>query len=201
MEQLDAAAWTNLICKAQTGSRPDLELLLMRAQEVAYRFSVLVCGGVDEADDVMQAALIKTYRYVATIRKPAKFRAWLYRTVRNACLINRRKRVDEPVSMMSLDQWGRIEGADSGAMDPACDPEARAIKSGLRKRLWRALHMVQRPYRVVIVLRDVESLSTRDVAEVLGISEVNVKTRLRRGHIRLRAAFEQLAKYSVSQLG
>jgi RNA polymerase sigma-70 factor, ECF subfamily len=199
MEQLDAAAWTGLIRKAQAGSRPDLEVLLMRAQEVAYRFSVLVCGGVDEADDVMQAALIKTYRYVATIRKPEKFRAWLYRTVRNACLINRRKRVDEPVSIMSLDQWGRIDSGDAGVLDPACDPEARAIRNRLRRRLWRALHMVQRPYRVVIVLRDVESLSTRDVAEVLGISEDNVKTRLRRGHLRLREAFEHLAEPSPTR--
>jgi RNA polymerase sigma-70 factor (ECF subfamily) len=196
MEQLDAAGWAELIRKAQTGSRPDLELLLMRAQEVAYRFSVLVCGGVDEADDVMQAALIKTYRYVATIRKPAKFRAWLSRTVRNACLINRRKRVDEPASLMSVDQWGRIDGGDSGAMDPVCDPEARAIKSGLRTRLFRALQVLRRPYRVVVVFREIESLSTREVAEVLGISEVNVKTRLRRGHLMLRDAFGPLGDQS-----
>jgi RNA polymerase sigma-70 factor, ECF subfamily len=194
MEQLDAAGWANLIREAQTGSRPALERLLMRAQEVAYRFSVLVCGGVDDADDVMQAALIKTYRYVATIRKPTKFRAWLYRTVRNACLINRRKRAGEPASMMSLDQWGRIDGDDSGAIDPSGDPEARAIEVGVRMRLWQALRALTRPYRLVIVLRDIESLSTREVADVLGISEDNVKTRLRRGHMKLRDALGQLGE-------
>ena len=64
----------------------------MRAQEVAYRFSLLVCGRPDDADDAMQEALLKTYRFAARIREPEAFRAWLYRTVRNACLINRRKR-------------------------------------------------------------------------------------------------------------
>ena len=57
----------------------------MKAQEVAYRFSLLVCGRADDADDAMQEALLKTYRYAARIREPEAFRAWLYRTVRNAC--------------------------------------------------------------------------------------------------------------------
>jgi RNA polymerase sigma-70 factor (ECF subfamily) len=73
-----------------------METLLMRSQEVAYRFGVLVCGRTDEADDVMQEALLKTYRHVTRIRQPDAFRAWLYRTVRNACLMRRRTRVDEP---------------------------------------------------------------------------------------------------------
>ena len=53
----------------------------MRAQEVAYRFSLLVCGHADDAEDVMQEALLKTYRYVGRIREPEAFRTWLYRTV------------------------------------------------------------------------------------------------------------------------
>jgi hypothetical protein len=54
MERLDAAGWAELIRETQTGSRPALERLPMRAQEVAYRFSELVCGGVDEADDAFE---------------------------------------------------------------------------------------------------------------------------------------------------
>ncbi len=53
----------------------------MRAQEVAFRFSLLVCGHAEDAEDVMQDALLKTYRYVGRIRDPEAFRTWLYRTV------------------------------------------------------------------------------------------------------------------------
>ena len=68
-----------------------LERLLMKAQEVAYRFSHTVCGGPSDAEDVMQDALVKTFRYVKRIRDPHAFRTWLYRTVRNACLMKRRR--------------------------------------------------------------------------------------------------------------
>ena len=51
----------------------------MRAQEAAYRFSLLVCGGADDADDAMQEALLKTFRYATRIREPEAFRTWLYR--------------------------------------------------------------------------------------------------------------------------
>ena len=165
----------------------------MRAQEVAYRFSLLVCGRPDDADDAMQEALLKTYRYAARIREPEAFRAWLYRTVRNACLIHRRKRTHEPEYFVPLDDGagdgdGRERQVD--AVDPAHGPEEQAITASLRSRLARSLAAVPRPYRVVVVLREIEGLSTREVADVLGISEANVKTRLHRARLLLREQLE-----------
>lgn len=157
----------------------------MRAQEVAYRFSMTVCGGGDDAEDVMQEALIKTYRHVGRIRAPEAFRPWLYRTVRNACLMRRRRRVDEPRHLLSLDdvvptaQGPRPVDAPSRGRDP----EALVVNDRLRRRLRRALRSLPRPYRVVVFLREMEGLSTRDVAGILGVSEANVKTRLHRARM------------------
>jgi RNA polymerase sigma-70 factor (ECF subfamily) len=190
----EGATYADLVRSVQAGDERAMETLLMRAQEVAYRFSLLVCGRPDDADDAMQEALLKTYRYAARIREPEAFRAWLYRTVRNACLIGRRKKANEPDHFVSLDDDGSGNGArherQVDAVDPSSDPEDQAINASLRSRLRRSLSAIPRPYRVVVVLREIEGLSTREVAEVMGISEANVKTRLHRARLLLRELLE-----------
>jgi RNA polymerase sigma-70 factor (ECF subfamily) len=188
------STYASLVRAVQRGDDGAMETLLMRAQEVAYRFSLLVCGRPEEADDAMQEALLKTFRHVARIREPEAFRAWLYRTVRNACLLGRRKRVNEPAHMLSLHEpVGDPEGNERllDVADPGRGPEDEAINSALRDRLSAALRRLPRPYRVVVFLREIEGLSTREVAKVIGISEPNVKTRLHRARVMLREGLEE----------
>jgi RNA polymerase sigma-70 factor, ECF subfamily len=190
-EDADYAA---LLRAAQEGSPQAMERLLMRAQEVAYRFSQHVCGHADDADDAMQEALLKTYRYAARIREPEAFRTWLYRTVKNACLIGRRRRVQEPVHMLSLDDLvPSLDGEHRPieAVDPGRRPDEQAINAALRRRLQNALAALPGPYRLVVFLREMEGLSTRQVAKVTGISEANVKTRLHRARLMLRQELDK----------
>ena len=181
--------YPSLVRSAAAGDADALNRLLMRAQEVAWRFSTTVCGPGGDAEDAMQEALIKTYRYVGQIREPAAFRPWLYRTVRNACLMGRRKKVGEPTRLQSLDELlpGHDGLAGPDTPDPGKNPEQLADNAGLRRRLRRALGRLPPPYRAVVFLREMEGLSTRDAAHVLGISEDNVKTRLHRARLQLQA--------------
>lgn len=186
------AEYARLVRAAAGGDRAAMEGLLLRAQEVAFRFSLLVCGHAEDAEDVMQDALLKTYRHVSQIRDPLAFRTWLYRTVRNACLVKRRRRVGEPSRMEPMEppadrpgSGGALEVADAGKR-----PDELAIDRWLNQRLNAALQALAPMYRVIVVLREIEGLSTREVAEVLGISEANVKTRLHRARTMLRAQLE-----------
>jgi RNA polymerase sigma-70 factor (ECF subfamily) len=182
-----------LVEAAASGDAAAMERLLMRAQEVAWRFSVSVCGHADDAEDAMQEALIKTYRHAGQIRDPEAFRPWLYRTVRNACLMNRRKKVHEPARLESLDV--AMPGSDDSPRreppDPGKNPEQLAGNKGLRRQLRKALLTLPGPYRMIVFLREMEGLSTREVAAVMGISEDNVKTRLHRARVALQAAMEE----------
>lgn len=185
--------YADLVRSVAAGDANALERLLMRAQEMAWRFSTSVCGHADDSEDAMQEALIKTYRYVARIHEPRAFKTWLYRTVRNACLMSRRKRAGEPARLRSLDdvvpgpgQPMRIDTADPGK-----NPEQLADIAALRRRLRKALRTLPPPYRAVVFLREMEGLSTREVAEVMGMSEDNVKTRLHRARFHLQAALNE----------
>lgn len=189
---MDSTDYARLLADAQSGDERALERLLMRAQEVAYRFSRTVCGaGAADAEDAMQEALVKVYRYASRIREPGAFRAWLYRTVKNACLIHRRRRAHAPTHLLSLDEL--VPGAElSEPRDKGRGPEQLAIDAAMRRRLQHALAELPASYRTVVFLRDVEGLSTREVAQVVGISEDNVKTRLHRARLQLRKSLEDL---------
>jgi RNA polymerase sigma-70 factor, ECF subfamily len=185
-----AADYEALVRDAATGSRQAMERLLMRAQAVAFRFSLLVCGQPDDAEDVMQEALLKTYRYVSRIDRPEAFRAWLFRTVRNACLLKRRRHVDEPGHVESLDsateRGSATEGSRIDVADGAKRPDEAAINRWLGRRLRQALASLAPVDRMIVLMREMEGLSTREVAEVTRMSEANVKTRLHRARTRLR---------------
>ena len=165
----------------------------MKAQEVAYRFSRTVCGGPSDAEDVMQDALLKTFRYVGRIRDPHAFRTWLYRTVRNACLMKRRRRAGQPERVLSLDDLVPAGDPAPMAHDVAGhtpDPEAMAVNAALRRRLETALRALPPSYRAIVFLREMEGLSTREVAAITGHSEANVKQRLHRARLMLRRHLE-----------
>ena len=195
-ERVAKDEYSDLVRAAAAGDARALDRLLMRAQEVAWRFSTSVCGHADDAEDAMQEALIKTFRYVSRIREPEAFRPWLYRTVRHACLMGRRKKAGEPTRLQSLDEV--LPGPDGrirpDAPHPGKNPEQLADNAGLRRRLRKALSALPGPYRAIVVLREIEGLSTREVATVMGMSEDNVKTRLHRARVQLQAHLGRSAK-------
>lgn len=183
--------YAGLVRRAAAGDAAAMEQLLMKAQEAAYRFSLIVCGHPEDAEDVMQDALIKTFRHVGGIQDPEAFRTWLYRTVRNACLMKRRRRVHEPASHVPLDAAAAPgqSAHDVAGVDRA--PDQLLIDTWLGARLRQALATLDPAMRSIVVLREIEGLSTREVAQILKLSEANVKTRLHRARVRLR---EQLSR-------
>jgi RNA polymerase sigma-70 factor, ECF subfamily len=188
------AEYASLVSAAAAGRPHAMERLLMRAQEVAYRFSLLVCGHAEDAEDVMQEALLKTYQHVKQIADPAAFRTWLYSTVRNACLMKRRRRVGEPAAFVALEEQRGPDGRNTQAAmqiaDAAPPADARLIADASDRRLRAALQALPPAYRAILVLRDIEELTTREVAAITGYSEANVKQRVHRARLMLRRHLE-----------
>jgi RNA polymerase sigma-70 factor (ECF subfamily) len=136
---------------------------------------------------------LQTYRHVRGIDEPEAFRTWLFTTVRNACLMKRRRRVGEPAEFVSIHHGTtttRGTGVTLDVPDTSRPMDQRLIDTWMGGRLRDALKKLPPSYRMIVVMREMEGLSTKEVALVTGISEANVKTRLRRARLMLRRHLE-----------
>jgi RNA polymerase sigma-70 factor (ECF subfamily) len=149
----------------------------------------------EEARDLTQETLLQAFRNIAGFRGEADLRTWLYRIAvnqaRNRWRWWKRKRRDRTVS---LDAPVGGEGSaplSAGLTDESArDPEQQALARERERALRAALSTLSRPYREVIVLRDIEGLSYEEVAQALDVNIGTVKSRLSRGRDELRRRLE-----------
>lgn len=164
-------------------------------QHRIFQYTWLMCGQREDAEEVAQDTLLKIFESFDQLQDPERVKAWVFRIAKNYCLMKRRKSVFAPDREYSLDELLPSAGdvprafqvADSGEL-----PEDRLLRSELGSKLEDALRELPDLYRSVVLLRDVEGLSTAETAEVLDLSEDVVKQRLHRGRLALR---KSLAAY------
>ncbi len=155
------------------------------------RYSWMMCGQQEDAEEVAQEALLKIFENFAQLREPERMRPWIFQIAKNACLMKRRKSVFAPERELSLDEFlpssnGDGEHRHIEIADWSRLPEDELLNSELRETLQRAIAELPETYRAVVLLRDVEELSTDDTAQILDLSVDVVKTRLHRGRLAIR---------------
>ena len=166
-------------------------------QSKIFQYTWMMCGQREDAEEVAQDTLLKVFESFDQLREPEHVKAWVFRIARNYCLMKRRRSVFAPDREVSLDEL--LPGADSNGIavsDRVPDsrelPEQRLLRAELNAELETAMQDLPANYRSVVLLRDVEGLSTTEAAEVLELSEDVVKQRLHRGRLALR---KRLAGY------
>jgi RNA polymerase sigma-70 factor (ECF subfamily) len=161
------------------GGEPALfEVLMRRHNRRLYRAARAILGDADEAEDVMQQAYLDAFLHLGQFEGRSRFSTWLTRIAVHEALARRRRRAVEEKAM-PVD--ARLAGLRSRH-----DPEREAHAEELRRLLEHALDALPARYRCAFVLREVEGLSTAEVAECLGVSEEVVRTRLHRAKRMLR---------------
>ncbi len=176
--------------------RPEaVERALALLQNTVYSFSMKVCGHPQDAEDTMQDVLVKLLPYLPRFDSPQALSVWLYKVARNRCLMNRRGAKNARNKHVSLDelmptQYELRELVES--KDP--NPETNVLRDESSRRVREAVLKVAPLYRMVLVLHDMEGLSTADVARVTGLTEGTVRVRLHRGRLMLRQQLARMAK-------
>jgi RNA polymerase sigma-70 factor (ECF subfamily) len=158
--------------------RTTFERLVEEYADRIYNVALRITGQPSDAEDAMQEAFVSAYRAWASFRGEASPSTWLYRIAVNAALARVRSR--HPVEYLNE------IGIEIEVQDWAAEALEVAQRAELREQLLNGLSLLEPDQRAVLVLRDIDGLSTAEAAEALDISEQALKSRLHRARALLR---------------
>ncbi len=180
-----------------TGDAEAFDRFVEHFRAKIFHYSWLMCGQREDAEEVAQDALLKAFENFDQLREPERVRPWIFRIARNACLMKRRKSVFAPSQELSLDDFmpamdhsggghAKIQIADWSAL-----PDRQVMQLEMKQELDQAIAALPEIYKSVILLRDMEELSTHDTAQILDLTEDVVKTRLHRARLAVRQKLDE----------
>jgi RNA polymerase sigma-70 factor (ECF subfamily) len=166
-------------------------------QNTVYSFSMKVCGHREDAEDTMQEVLSRSLGHLAKIQQPQQLAVWLYTVTRNRCWRMRRKPSHAPTHTFSLDELMPDE-AELGRLlqDAAESPEGNVLHAEQHQLLHQAILRIPPPLRIVLVLHDMEELTTEQVAQILDLRQGTVRIRLHRARLSARKEMDQVLSIS-----
>ncbi len=178
-----------LIRQVQAGDAEAFYQLVRPYERAVFLAAVAIVKNDADAEEVAQEAILKAFKALARFRQEAKFSTWLIQIAINEAKMRLRK--DRRHLYESIDQ---VQQNDEGDYIPKDFADWREIPSQalerreLRDALAKALESIPEKYREILILRDVNHLSITETAQILGLSEANVKTRLSRARLQMRDA-------------
>jgi RNA polymerase sigma-70 factor (ECF subfamily) len=189
LENYSRAATTReqqLIASVQQGERELFYELVRPYERRVYAAALAILRNEADAEDACQEAMLKAFAHIQQFRAEARFSTWLIQITVNEALMRRRR--DRTVVMEGLAEHPDEEGnyAPRDFADWREIPSEALERKEVRQRLASALATLDRKYREVFVMRDMEHLNIQETAEALGISVASVKTRLLRARLMLR---------------
>lgn len=178
LEKSKALTDVEIVDRVRAGDLALYEVIMRRYNQRLYRVARAILHDDSEAEDVMQEAYVRAYTHLDQFAGRSAFSTWLTRIAVHEALSRLRSRNRHPqVDVTEYD--GEISMKITGRVP---DPEQNASTAQLKEFLEEAVLNLPESYRTVIMLRDIEELSTSETAEVLELTEENVKVRLHRGH-------------------
>ncbi len=174
-----------LVKKSISGDIDAFEELIKDYKKMAYNIALRVLRNKEDAEDISQEALIKVFKNISSFNMKSSFKVWLYRIVMNTCLDFKRKK-----SIISYSIDKPLENDESEMMQEIADntynPDI-VIQNELESQmLYESIDSLDDDFRIVIVLRDLQGLSYKDIASVLSCNEGTVKSRLNRARNKLK---------------
>jgi RNA polymerase sigma-70 factor (ECF subfamily) len=182
MGELSSQAETlQLIHRCREGDTVAVESLIHAYKTVVYRLALSILDDAPEADEAAQDALLTAIRKLDSYRGEAAFSTWLYTITLNVCRMRLRKR-------KSRERWqGVLQSLFLRPTEAVREPEQNALTSENDRVVWQAIQQLTPDQREVVVLRYMQELPIKEIAQVAGVSERTVQNRLHAAQAKLQA--------------
>jgi RNA polymerase sigma-70 factor (ECF subfamily) len=190
-----------LMIRFQAGERTVFAVLVKRYQGPLYNFALRHLRNPSTAEEVVQDAFVRLVQNAGDFKHEARFSTWMFTIVRNLCIDQIRKQslrrhpsLEEPKRAAS----GEAEGPTLGEQtaDSRANVERTAVSTEIRERLMQAVDQLPDEQREVFLMREVSNLPFKEIAEIVGIPENTVKSRMRYALERLQAALSEYEEYA-----
>lgn len=184
-----------LIQSAQRGELEAFNTLILHYQDMVFNTAVRILNDEDLAADAAQEAFISAFRSIATFRG-GSFKAWLMRTVTNACYDELRRQKRRPTTPLEPDTAdGEEMDSPKWLADPNMTPDQLSEADELEHAIQHCLDALPTEFRTVVVLADIQGMDYTEVASASKVPLGTIKSRLARARLRLREClrgFEEL---------
>ena len=174
-----------LVQKAKKGDKAALAELVANYSERIYNLALRILRNKEDAEDILQETFLTVINKLNSFDGRSSFFTWIYRIATNASLMKLRKKKMTFVELPDNPDFEKRNIEDI-FVDVTQDPSLEIQNEEMKQILQQAIDQLSDIYRSVFILRDIEQLSIRETSQILGITEENVKIRLRRARLFLR---------------
>ena len=183
-----------LINRLKQADPSAFEELIRRYTPKVYNLAKRMTKNAEDAQEICQDVLLSVYRHIQDFKGDSSLATWIYSIAANACKMKLRQRNPEEVLTLEGDLPALSEEYyEMAIFNPrARNPDQMLLDQEVRAQLEKAISELPPDHRQVLILRDIEGLSTEEVSQALNLSVPNVKVRLHRSRLLLR---KQLEKY------
>ena len=179
-----------LILEAQHGDLDSFNTLVLTYQDILFNTALRIMGDDDAAADATQEAFLSAFRAIKSYRG-GSFKAWLLRTVTNACYDELRRQKRRPTVQLEpeTDDGEEME-TPRWLADPAMGPEEEVAADELEHAIQHCLNELPDEFRAVVVLTDIQGMDYKEVATTVRVPLGTIKSRLARARLRLRECLQ-----------
>lgn len=187
-----------LVARFQRGERAAFATLVRRHQGALYHFAFRQLRNGPAAEDVVQETFVRVVQNVADFKNEARFTTWVYTITRNLCIDQLRKRAHRKHPSLDEPRGDEGDGRTLGELvaDKKSDTERSAGSSEMKEHIARAVAKLPDDQREVFLMREVANLPFKEIAEITGVPENTVKSRMRYALERLQEALGAYEDYA-----